>query len=175
MKYSKNSTTLAVIQGDITEFQGYAIVNPANTLLVMGGGVAGAIKKRAGEVVESEARKHAPVNIGKAIVTGAGKLKCKFIIHTPTVRYPGSPSSPEYVYKATRAALVKAKEIGIKSLAFPLMGAGVGGLKPEESIESMLRALHEAGEGLEVYLVIRDPETYRKVIEYLESSGWTKK
>lgn len=173
-RFTRNKVSLEVLQGDITEFSGDAIVNPANTLLIMGGGVAGAIKRKGGDVIESEARKYAPLPIGEAIVTTGGRLRCKFVIHSPTVQYPGSPSTFEQVYKATRAALIKAKEIGVKSIALPLMGAGVGGLKPEESLESMLKAIVEVGEGLRIHLVIKDRDIYGVVTRYLESAGWCK-
>jgi len=123
-----NGVVVVVELGDITEFSGDAIVNPANTLMIMSGGVAGAIKRKGGSTIEEEARKHAPVPIGEAIATTAGRLKTKYVIHAPTVEYPASPSTREYVYKASRAALITARKLGVKSIAFPLMGAGVGGL-----------------------------------------------
>lgn len=172
LKFTRNGVSLEVLQGDITEFSGDAIVNPANTLLIMGGGVAGAIKRKGGDTIEFEARKYAPVPIGDAVVTTAGRLKCRFIIHSPTVQYPGSPSTSEQVYKATRAALIKAKEIGVKSIALPLMGAGVGGLRPEESLESMLAAIVEAGRGLRIHLVVKDKDVYETVVHHLKSVGW---
>ena len=172
--FVKGTVCVNVVLGDITDMEVDAIVNPANTLLTMGGGVAGAIKRKGGEIIEREARKYAPVNIGEAVVTSAGRLKCKYVIHAPTVQYPGSPSSSTNVYKATHASLAKAREMHLKTIAFPLMGAGVGGLKPEESLESMLRAILELGEGIEVILVVRDEDTYGRVVNYLERSGWTK-
>ncbi|MEM1639722.1 MAG: macro domain-containing protein [Desulfurococcaceae archaeon] len=172
MKLTKDKNTVNIELGDITEFDGDAIVNPANTLLIMGGGVAGAIKRKGGEIIELEAKKHAPIPIGEAVITSAGKLKCGNIIHAPTVDYPGSRSSFEQVYKATRAALIKAKQNGLKSIAFPLMGAGVGGLKPVESISAMIKAIEEEGRELDLKIIIRDKDVYEEVIDFLKSTGW---
>ncbi|AFK51609.1 Appr-1-p processing domain protein [Thermogladius calderae 1633] len=73
--------TIQVVSGDITEFEGDAIVNPANTLMIMGGGVALAIKRRGGAEIEEKARRHAPVPIGGAVATGAGRLRVRYVIH----------------------------------------------------------------------------------------------
>ena len=159
--------SITVVVGDITEFAGDAIVNPANTLLIMGGGVAGAIKRRGGKEIEDEARRYAPIPIGKAIATKAGRLKCKAVIHSPTVELPGSPSSKENVYKATKAALELAKQMGFKSIAFPLMGAGVGGLTPEESIEAMAKAFKELGKDLDIHIYVLSDEIFNRVLNAL--------
>lgn len=174
MKYTLNGVVVVVELGDITEFSGDAIVNPANTLMIMSGGVAGAIKRKGDSTIEEEARKHAPVPIGEAIATTAGRLKTKYVIHAPTVEYPASPSTREYVYKASRAALITARKLGVKSIAFPLMGAGVGGLTPEESIEEILKAVLEEGKGIEVHVVIRDQSTYETVLKRIEKLGWSR-
>ena len=170
----KDSRKVSVCVGDLTEFDGDAIVNPANTRLLMGGGVAGAIKRKGGEEIEREALKYAPVPIGKAVTTSAGKLKCRYVIHAPTVEEPASPSSPEKVYLATKAALEEAKRLGIRSVAFPLMGAGVGGLTPEQSIESMARAFFEHGEGLEIYVIVLSGDVQSRVVNKLLELKWSR-
>jgi O-acetyl-ADP-ribose deacetylase (regulator of RNase III) len=172
LRLSKNSVSVTLILGDITEFKGDAIVNPANKYLVMGGGVAGAIKKKGGVGIEREARKYAPIEIGEAVVTSAGRLKCKAVIHAPTVDSPGGRSTRDYVYKATLAALRVARERGFKSIAFPLMGAGVGGLSPEESIDAMSRAFLEAGEGVELYIYVTKQEVLEAISSHMLRSGW---
>ena len=156
---------IRLVSGDITRFEGDAIVNPANTLLIMGGGVAGALKRKGGKEIEEEARKSYPLPIGKAIVTRAGMLKAKMVIHAPTVELPGSRSSFESVKSAVKASLKVAKENGLKRIAFPLMGAGVGGLSPEDSAEAMIEAIAEekASEDMEIYLYAFDDDDYRKV------------
>ncbi|MCI4438073.1 MAG: macro domain-containing protein [Ignisphaera sp.] len=172
MKLSKGGVIVNLVVGDITEFSGDAIVNPANRYLVMGGGVAGAIKRKGGEEIEKEARRYAPIDIGQAVVTSAGRLKCRAVIHAPTVETPGGSSSPEYVYRATLAALRIAKERGFKSIAFPLMGAGVGGLTPEQSVEAMAKAFEEIGQGLEIYIYVLREDALKTVAEHLKKLGW---
>jgi len=131
-----------VKKGDIVKEEVDALVNPANSYMIMGGGVAGAIKKAGGEVIEEEARKHAPVPIGKAIATTAGKLKARFVIHAPTMERPGR-TTLENVYLATQAALKCADEVKAGSLAVPGMGTGVGGLSPSQSALAVVKAIKE--------------------------------
>ncbi|MEM1627399.1 MAG: macro domain-containing protein [Sulfolobaceae archaeon] len=151
-----------VVIGDITEMEVDAIVNPANEYLIMGGGVAGAIKRKGGEEIEKEALKHSPIPIGKAIATTAGKLKAKFVIHAPTVKTPGGSSTIEWVKMATEAAISEARRLKVKSIAFPLMGAGVGGLSPKESYNAMMEVLGKVND-IKVIIVVRDEATYRNI------------
>ncbi len=134
-----------VYQGDITEASVDAIVNPANSLMIMGGGVAGAIRRAAGEEVEAEARRYAPVPVGEAVVTGAGRLapRVKAIIHAPTMERPAMRTTVEKVRRATRAALRAAAERGFETVALPAMGAGVGGVPVKDSVQAMLEVLLE--------------------------------
>lgn len=173
--YAKRGVTVRVIVGDITDFCGDCIVNPANPMMVMGGGVAGAIKRRGGPEIEEEARRYAPVPIGKAVVTSAGKLRCKYVVHSPTVETPGGRSRPEWVFEATRAALEAVREKSARSIAFPLMGAGVGGLSPEESVRSMLRAIESVGGSMEISIYTTDPATAGILRDILEKDGWMRK
>lgn len=129
---------IIAIIGDITKQEVDAIVNPANSWMIMGGGVAGAIKRAGGKEVEDEAVKHALVPVGKAIATGAGKLKAKYVIHAPTMERPAMRISVENVRLAVRAALKCADELKLKSVAFPGMGTGVGGLALDEAAEAMI-------------------------------------
>jgi len=123
-----------------------AIVNPANSKGEMGGGVAGAIKKQGGAQIEKEAMAQAPIAIGEAVLTSAGKLGCKFVIHSPTMEKPAEKTSAEKVFRAATAAIELAKKKGIKSLAFPGMGTGVGKLSPEEAAKSMVDAIRNFGD-----------------------------
>lgn len=168
----KRGVFLNVVSGDITEFTGDAVVNPANTYMLMGGGVAGAIRKRGGDVIELEARKHAPVLVGRAVITSAGRLKCRYVIHAPTVETPGGRSSVEKVYKATKAALEEARKTGMKSVAFPLMGAGVGGLTLREALESMTKAFEELGSEINLNLYVIGEDRYDKTVRTLSEMGW---
>ena len=130
--------TVIVQKGDITKLKIDAIVNPANSSGYMGGGVAGAIKRVGGVEIEKEAISKAPISVGDAVVTTAGKLPCKYVIHAPTMKQPAMRIGVENVRLATRAAFKKAKELGIKSIAFPGMGTGVGGVPLVDAAKVMV-------------------------------------
>ena len=168
--YEVKGIKIVVKRGDITEEDVDAIVNPANSLMIMGGGVAGAIKRKGGEEIEREAMKYAPVPVGDAIVTTAGRLKAKYVIHSPTMERPAMRIGIENVRKAARAALRKAEELGISSLAFPALGAGVGGVPAYESIKAILSEVLSANlrKVKEVRLIAwsqRDFEAFLKAVE----------
>ena len=129
--------------GDITRQEVDAIVNPANSLMVMGGGVAGAIKRVGGKEIEDEALKHAPVPVGKAVATGAGRLKAKYVIHAPTMEKPAMRIDEGNVQLAMRGSLKCTEQLGIRSIAFPGMGTGVGGLGLEEAAGIMVREIKD--------------------------------
>ncbi|HDI01182.1 MAG TPA: macro domain-containing protein [Candidatus Bathyarchaeota archaeon] len=157
LELSYGGVRIRVLRGDITawasDIRPSAIVNPANSLMLMGGGVAGAIRRAGGAEIEEEARRHAPVPVGQAIATGAGRLAVDYVIHAPTMEQPAMRTTSEKVLLATRAALRCAEEKGIRAIAFPGMGTGVGGLSPGEAAEVMMKALKEhidAGTSLEV-------------------------
>lgn len=134
---------IKAVSGDLTKIEADAVCNPANSLMLMGGGVAGAIKRTGGEEIEKEAIKHAPVAVGRAIATSAGRLKARWVIHAPTMERPAMPTTQEKIFKATCAALRCAEEIQATSLAIPGMGAGVGGVPPAQAASAMMKALKE--------------------------------
>ncbi len=134
---------IEVLIQDITKLEVDAIVNPANSLMIMGGGVAGAIKRAGGAEIEEEARRYAPVPIGGAVATTAGKLKAKYVIHAPTMEKPAQRTNAENVFKATLAAIDKAIELGVETVAFPGMGTGVGGVPFDEAARVMVKALKD--------------------------------
>ena len=156
---------IVIVRGDITEIEADAIVNPANVQMIMGGGVAGAIRRKGGEEIQQEASKKAPVHIGGAIVTGAGRLRARYVIHAPTVETPGGKSSLEFIRKAVKAAVSRAEEMRLKSIAFPAMGAGVGGIPAEKSVEIILEEAIKSNLE-EIVLVawsIEDFKTFQRV------------
>ena len=120
---------IRVVQGDITEFQGDAIVNAANNYLKLGAGVAGAILRKGGPSIQEECDRIGKIRVGEAAVTGAGNLPVRYVIHAAVLG--DEPASLETVRKATKSALEKAVELGLKTVAFPLLGTGVGGLPVE--------------------------------------------
>ena len=157
---------MRLVKGDITELEVDAIVNPANTKLLMGGGVAGAIKRKGGREIEEEALRKGPIPIGEAVVTGAGRLKAKYVIHAPTVVTPGGRSNPQYIRKAIRAALRKAKELRLKTIAFPAMGSGVGGVPVEVSAKILKEESENSG--LDIILVLYTDEDYERALKSLK-------
>ncbi len=127
-------------QGSILDLQGQVdvVVNPANSFGYMGGGIAGVIKKAAGNKVEKQATSFAPIPIGQAILTSAGQLKFAGVIHAPTMENPGEPTTTHKISQATYAALKLAEEKQFKSIAIPGMGTGVGKVPKDKAAESML-------------------------------------
>ena len=138
-----NGVVIRVVKGDLTRSEVDAIVNPANSFGYMGGGVALAIKKAGGARIEREAVGRAPIPIGNAVATTAGRLKAKFVIHAPTMVEPAGRANEEKVRVATLAALKCAEEKGAKSIAFPGMGTGVGGLSYKIAVEAMVEAIKD--------------------------------
>jgi len=134
---------IKVVKGSITDVDAEVIVNPANSKGLMGGGVAGVIKRFGGEEIEKEAVEKAPIPVGSAILTTAGKLKFKGVIHAPTMEEPAMPSSEEKVRKATRAALELADKECFKSVAIPGMGTGVGGVPKEIAAKAMVEEIRK--------------------------------
>jgi len=119
-------TEIKIVQGDITELKVDAIVNAANNKLVMGGGVAGAIKKKGGKVIEDEAVKIGPIKIGESVYTAAGSLPAKYVIHAATMGMDFKTDETK-IRDSARSALKVAEELKVKSVAFPALGCGVGG------------------------------------------------
>ncbi|MHA2621551.1 MAG: macro domain-containing protein [bacterium JZ-2024 1] len=149
---------IEIVVGNLLEAEADAIVNPANSRGLMGGGVAGAIKSAGGQAIEEEAIRQAWIPIGEAVYTTAGHLNYQGVIHAPTIEEPGMEASSESVEQATRAALRLADTIGLESIAFPGMGTGVGGLDYETAARAMIRAISAfSGEHLHrVVLIARD-------------------
>jgi O-acetyl-ADP-ribose deacetylase (regulator of RNase III) len=129
--------SIIVIKGDITQVSCDAIVNPANSLGYMGGGVAGAIKRIGGVEIENEAVSKAPIEVGEAVATTSGSLPCKYVIHAPTMKQPAMRIGVENVRLATKVALELGVELNLKSIAIPGMGTGVGRVPVEDATEAI--------------------------------------
>lgn len=143
-----------IVGGDITEQEVEAIVNAANNELWMGGGVAGAIKRKGGEEIEREAMSRGPIEVGSAIETGAGKLPVKYVIHAAVMSGRELTTDADKIRRATRSALGLAERLGVQSVAFPALGTGVGGVPFDECSKIMLSELRDfAGEAKNVGLV----------------------
>ncbi len=153
---------ITVKRGDITEVACDAIVNPSNSYGVMGGGVAWTIKKKGGQKIEDEAAAHAPIPVGSAALTTGGSLKAKHVIHATTMTEPAQRIDIENVKRATSAALFCAAQNGLKTIAFPGMGTGVGGVDLKDAAGAMVE-------------VIRDFSTSDSTIEEVVLVGYEKK
>ena len=121
-----NDCEITIVQGDITQLKADAIVNAANNKLVMGGGVAGAIRKKGGKSIEDEAVQKGPIEIGGAVATGAGLLAAKYVIHAATMGMDFA-TDEDKVRSSCRNSLKVAEELRVGSIVFPALGCGVGG------------------------------------------------
>ncbi len=133
---------IEVYKGDIARLELDALVNAANNRLWMGGGVAGALKRAGGKEIEDEAITKGPIPVGEAIVTGAGKLKAKYIIHA-AVMAQDLKTDAEKIRQATKNSLLRADELSIKSIAFSALGTGVGGFPLDECARIMISEVRQ--------------------------------
>ena len=131
------------LQGSLLDVETQAIVNAANSHGLMGGGVAGIIRRVAGSQVEDEARRQAPISVGNAVLTSGGRTRFAGIIHAPTMLEPAMRIPVRNVRLATRAALRLADEHDFVSLGIPGMGTGVGRVAPEEAAEVMVEEIRQ--------------------------------
>ena len=176
MKVKLGPTDVFLERGDITEYEVDAIVNAANNELSMGAGVAGAIKRKGGTIIEEDAVHQGPIEVGEVVVTTAGNLAANYVIHA-AVMGRDLRSSADLVRRATRACLRRAEELRLHSLALPAFGTGVGRMPPKESAEAMVGALrghlaeYPASSLQRIYLVLFQDETYQAFSECLGLSG----
>lgn len=170
------NTQVNVVRGDITAASVDAIVNPANTKLVMGGGLALAIKKKGGQAIEDEAVRKGPITVGEAVVTKGGSLPARCVIHAATMGMDFETDEFK-IRLACRNALAAAEQEKVSSLALPALGCGTGGF-PELAAAKIMaqevyRYLREQKTGLKeiVFCLIDDKahEAFKKgVLSYLE-------
>ncbi len=162
---------IEVLETDITQLEVDAIANAANTRLMHGGGVAGAISRAGGPSVQRESDARAPIGLGEAVETGGGDMPCRWVIHAATMHL-GGPTSAEIIRAATASTLRKADELGAKSLALVAFGTGVGGFPVREAarieVEEVRRHL-EGGSGLErVVFAVRGADARDAFADALE-------
>ncbi len=138
---------IIIQQGDLTEKDIDAIVNAANNDLILGGGVAGAIRRKGGEEIQRECDEIGSIPLGYAAITTGGKLKARFVIHAASMEL-GGKTTADSLRSSTAYCLKIANERGLKSIAFPAVGTGIAGFPLKECAEIMLRqaAQHLRGE-----------------------------
>jgi O-acetyl-ADP-ribose deacetylase (regulator of RNase III) len=151
---------MEIILGDITKINSDSIVNAANTELKHSGGVAVAIASTGGEIIQKESDEIGWCDIGKAVVTGAGKLPAKCVIHVPTIDYKsGKKANLSDIKKGVSAALEIAKNTHCKKVTFPLLGAGVVGLPSSDVAKAMKEATERVPE-IKSILIVRTQTDY---------------
>jgi O-acetyl-ADP-ribose deacetylase (regulator of RNase III) len=133
-----------LIRGDITSLRVEAIVNAANSHLLHGGGVAGAIVRSGGEIIQSESDRIGYVPVGGAVVTSGGNLLCRYVIHAVGPQM-GEGDEDRKLHDATLASLQRAEELKITSLAFPAISTGIFGFPMERCARIMLSTTMEFG------------------------------
>lgn len=165
---------IIIQQGDLTEKNTDAIVNAANNDLILGGGVAGAIRRKGGEEIQRECNEIGSIPVGYAAITTGGKLKARFVIHAASMQL-GGKTTADSLRKSTAHCLKIAHERGLKSIAFPAVGTGIAGFPLKECAEIMLRetAQHLQGDtSLEtVHFVLFDDagrEVFQRVWKKLQ-------
>jgi O-acetyl-ADP-ribose deacetylase (regulator of RNase III) len=142
---------IEVLEVDITTLEVDAIANAANTRLLHGGGVAGAIARAGGPNVQRESHERAPIELGDAVETTAGSMPCRWVIHAATMEL-GGPTSADIIRRATASTLRRGEQLGARSLALVAFGTGVGGFPLDEAarieVEEVRKHLNE-GSGIE--------------------------
>jgi O-acetyl-ADP-ribose deacetylase (regulator of RNase III) len=175
-------TELELIRADITCLAVDVIVNAANSSLLGGGGVDGAIHQAAGPTLLEECIRIAksrrgvpggPCPVGEAVITGAGNLPCKKVIHTVgPVWYGGKQGEPELLASCYRNSLYLAKDEGLKTIAFPNISTGIYGYPKDQAVAIAVEAVRKTLEtmlGIErVIFVCFDKgsyELYQKLLQ----------
>jgi len=137
---------IEIRQGDITEIDVDAIVNAANNDLQLGGGLAGAIRRKGGPRIQEECNEIGAIPVGGAAITSGGSLKARYVIHAASMQLGGGTSA-QSLRSSTAHALRIAAQRGLRSVAFPALGTGIGGFPLRECAEIMLREVAKHLEG----------------------------
>jgi O-acetyl-ADP-ribose deacetylase (regulator of RNase III) len=163
ISFSLGILTLEIADGDIAAETTDAIVNAANNHFWMGSGVAGAIKARGGAEIERNAMAQGPVEPGECVITSAGRLAARYVIHA-AVMGQDLRTSAAIIASATGNALALADARGLESIALPAFGTGVGGFPVDECARVMIGTIrgHAGGGSLRlVRLVLFGQRAYR--------------
>ncbi len=171
METTIKNSRLELKTGDITEQTTDAIVNAANRQLVLGGGVAGAIRMKGGDSIQEECTRKGPIDVGQAVITAAGSLKAKHVIHAVGPR-AGEGDEDSKLRSATLNALAIADENKLKSITFPAISTGIFGFPMDKCAGIMLAAVIEylnAQTELEnVVFCLYDSDSFEVFMDQLE-------
>ena len=161
----KKYAHIELLKGDITERTTDAIINTANTMLILGSGLGGAIKAKGGAQIAKECSKHGTIKIGDAVITGAGKLKAQYIIHAALTEFD-SIITEDNILQSLKSSMRLAKKYRLKSIAIPDLSTGIVRFPPDRCARIMFLFLKEFIEKENRYLrtieiVLWDIETLR--------------
>lgn len=163
MEVRVGNGVLRIIQADIADQNTEAIVNAANNHLWMGSGVTGSIKRKGGEEIEREAVTQGPIDVGQAVLTSAGTLKAKYVIHAAAMGQDLRTDARK-IEQAARNSLLLADRTHISSISLPALGTGVGGFSPFHCARIMItkavEALQHARHLQTVCFVLYDKATF---------------
>ena len=138
-----HETRIVIIADDLVEQDVDAIVNAANNDLVLGGGVAGAIRRRGGPAIQDECTAHGPVSVGDAAITGGGQLKAKHVIHAASMAL-GGRTTAQSLERAMAATFEIARRVAVETIAVPAVGTGIAGFPLDDCARIMARCLRRA-------------------------------
>jgi O-acetyl-ADP-ribose deacetylase (regulator of RNase III) len=168
---------IVLLQGDLTEMDVDAVVNAANNDLQLGGGVAGAIRRRGGAEIQRDCNAIGSIPVGGAAITTGGKLRARFVIHAASMQLGGETTALA-LRSSTAHSLRIASEKGLRTIAFPAVGTGIAGFSVPECARIMLREVSQhlkASTSLEkIYFVLFDDRVlseFEKVRAELIASG----
>ena len=161
-----------VAKTDLVVLQVDAIVNPGNSLGIMGGGISGLIRRQGGDAIQHAAMAAAPIAIGAAVVTTAGTLPCSHVIHAPTMEEPGQKIGAENVRRAARAALIASDVNHFKMIGIPGMGTDLGDVQRDEAARAIVEEIraHKRPYPETVYLVDLSTDMVDAFIEALRNA-----
>jgi O-acetyl-ADP-ribose deacetylase (regulator of RNase III) len=170
------SEKIVIQQGDLTEMDTDAIVNAANNDLQLGGGVAGAIRRKGGEEIQRECDEIGSIPVGYAAITGGGKLAARYVIHAASMQLGGRTTAANLGTSVAHSLRIAA-ERGLKTIAFPAVGTGIASFPIEECATIML---HEAAQHLKtetsiekIYFVLFDDhacDVFRRALNRIQST-----
>ena len=168
---------IKVVKGDITKIDCDVIVNAANSTLLGGGGVDGAIHRAGGIKILKECKEIGGCNTGEAVMTTSGKLPSKKVIHTVGPIWDGSSDMDKLLRNCYLNSLKLTKKSGYKSIAFPNISTGAYGFPKKRAAKIAIETVKEYVEGdnfLEkVIFVCFDDENYGIYEKIFETTGWT--
>jgi O-acetyl-ADP-ribose deacetylase (regulator of RNase III) len=171
MKVSINGRILELVESDITEMETDAIVNAANDRLILGGGVAGAIKRKGGPEIQKECNKIGGTFVGGAVITTGGNLKAKHVIHAVGPQM-GEGNEDQKLKNATLSSLKLADQNRLKSIAFPAISTGIFGFPIQRCARIMLKTTIDCLKGQtgleKVVFCLFDRDTYEVFVNQLK-------